>query len=172
MDGVDKILSGYYLPVILLLTWTFIGVIRAIIECLIKSRQRTISLQQSLLPVHDHHHHDGINDNNENKRMNDDDESKLLLDDDNDNRNGNGDDAHQEVDASKCCYGKLMRPTISLIVLHTVLFAYSSIVKTTMSLLQCRPSPVNDQQMIIYSSGAITCYNHWYTLHIHKHICN
>jgi hypothetical protein len=61
----------------------------------------------------------------------------------------------------KCCAGYLLRPSISLIILHTSVLSYSSLVKTTMLLLQCRPSPI-DNKLIMYRSGSVECYSESY----------
>jgi hypothetical protein len=161
MDGVDKILSGYYLTIILLMIWSVIGIITAMMDGMRSAQlraenNRTISLQQPILPEH-----------NDNKALqhdvsrNDGDEEDPMMEN-NSRQSG--------LNNNNCCYGHFVRPTIALIILHTALFSYSSIVKTTMSLLQCRPSPIDSGQMIMYSSGAITCYNHWYSLNSTKTI--
>jgi hypothetical protein len=55
----------------------------------------------------------------------------------------------------KCCYGYLVQPSIEIIILHTALFSYSTIVKTTMSLLHCQQSPINDHQTVMYLAGTV-----------------
>jgi hypothetical protein len=165
MDGVDKILSGYYLPVILLMLWSFIGIIRGIVECIVNKRLRTQSLQQQPLL----HLNNSLVDNiveigNHNEPRNDHDG-----DDDNGSVDGNDNNRNSKVismsaidNDRRCCHGKLIRPTINTILLQTALFSYS-IVKTTMLLLQCRPSPldVDGNYMIMYSAGNVSCYGQW-----------
>jgi hypothetical protein len=84
-----------------------------------------------------HHHHQNVHDALINHRS--------SPKDDNDNID--------KMRRSTCCCGHLLQPTITLIMLHTSLFSYSEIVKTSLNILQCRRSPVDDDIMIMYMAG-------------------
>jgi hypothetical protein len=64
--------------------------------------------------------------------------------------------AHVAANRIPCCAGFFFRPSIELILLHTALFSYSAIVKTTSTLLQCRVSPLDDDKLVMYMAGKLS----------------
>jgi hypothetical protein len=132
MSAVDEILSGFLLPLLLFGVLLIIGLIRVISNTVTQSHsqhQRTIShnLQAS------------------------------FISDDSGAGGGNGVAPllpSSSISHSRCCNNKCAIPSLSLAVFHTVVISYSAITKTTMSLLQCRQSPIDSSIMIMYMAGS------------------
>jgi cytoskeletal protein RodZ len=106
------------LPVILLLLWIVIGILRFWVDWMVEQQRlttaRTHSLQHATLQTQQQQNDDRLGDDDSDEKASRDSASSTI---------GN---------RRKCCYGYLIRPSIELILLHTSLFSYSSIVKTTM----------------------------------------
>jgi hypothetical protein len=82
------------------------------------------------------------------------------------NGNGNGNGIGQDQDGimedTPCCCGWFVVPAIGRLLLHISTLSYSAIVKSSLSLLQCRPSTVDDDTLVMFAAGSVECYDHWY----------
>jgi hypothetical protein len=128
MDGVGKILMGYYLPGLLLLCWLLVALIS-------RTHQWITSVNQP--------HDDG----------------PLLMENAQPPNNNINSIINSGLQLDRCCNNRLPIPSISLMLLHISLIAYSSIVKSTLSLLQCHQSPTDPSKTIMFLAGRfLSCH--------------
>lgn len=132
MDAVQKLLTGYILPVAMFALWLFVAIIRFIQYVICGRKGRTLSataraLQQPLTDA----------------EPNVDDQAVIK----------------------RCCENRLPIPSVELALLYMALLSYSGVTKTTMALLQCRQSPLDDHKLVMYMAGNVECYRQWYDTH-------
>jgi hypothetical protein len=141
MNAVDKILSGFSVPFFLFMIWIICRTIQGL------HRYR--------------HRHDDDNDNDAGmlaKRtitavIASRGAADALLDDVEDNNNNDPSLARGQPQQMMCCNGWFRVPSVQLMLLYATLLSYAGIVRASLSLLQCRQSPIDESKSIMFLAG-------------------
>jgi hypothetical protein len=141
MDGVDKILAGYVLPLLVLSLLLIIGIM-----------VRLCSRTSSSSPPSSPRHHSL---------------PSITVEDDGED---DGNNTNEKKGRCIGPAGWLRVPDWRVGILTLGLLSYSVIVKSTLSLLRCVPEPHFDssdllpssQRLVMFMAGHIACYNHYY----------
>lgn len=127
--------------------WIVLAIFRYLTRCHTTAMSRIISFSHSPSMMINSQHHPLLHD------------ESFIADDD--------DEAHHVnmimvQPAERCCRGRCPVPSVELALLSMAFISYSGVLKSTMSLLQCRPSPIDDTKLVMFLAGNTECYRHWY----------